>query len=72
MFINAFVSKDSETFSHNLKKNTCLFYTFILLHLILTWGPVNVGPIGDLFTGTLALAPVRGHEGAGGRLRAGD
>lgn len=44
----------------------------IYLHLILTWGPVNVGPIGDLLIGALALAPaVWGHKRAGGRLRAG-
>lgn len=44
----------------------------IYLHFVLTWGPVNVGPIGDLFIGALALAPaVRGHQRAGGGLRAG-
>lgn len=42
------------------------------LHLILTWGPVNVGPIGDLLIGALALTPaVWGHQGAGGGLGAG-
>lgn len=41
----------------------------IYLHLILTWGPINVGPIGDLLIGALALAPaVWGHQGAGGGL----
>lgn len=42
------------------------------LHLVLTWGPVNVVPVGDLLVGALALAPaVWGHQGAGGGLRAG-
>lgn len=44
-----------------------------IINCILTRGPVNVGPIGDLFTGALALAPaVWSHQGAGRRLRAGD
>lgn len=40
--------------------------------MVLTWGPVDVGPIGDLFVGAFALAPtVWGHQGAGGGLGAG-
>lgn len=51
----------------NLKRYNVFFY-----YLLLTWGPVNVGPIGDLFIGALALAPaVRRHQGAGRGLRAG-
>lgn len=41
-----------------------------IVNLVLTWGPVNVGPVGYLFIWALALAPaVRGHQGAGGGLR---
>lgn len=48
------------------------FTNGIYLNTVLTWGPVNVGPVGDLFVGALALGPaVWGHQGAGGGLRAG-
>lgn len=48
------------------------FMNGIYLNIVLTWGPVNVGPIGDLFVGALALAPaVWGHQGTGGGLRTG-
>lgn len=40
------------------------------MNRVLTWGPVNIGPIRDLLVGALALAPaIWGHQGAGGRLR---
>lgn len=50
----------------------CKVSPLLYAHSVLTWGPVNVGPVWDLFAGALALAPaVWGHQGAGGGLRAG-
>lgn len=44
----------------------------IVSKMVLTWGPVNVGAVGELFVGALALAPtVWAHQGAGGGLGAG-
>lgn len=40
--------------------------------MVVTGGPVDVGPVGDLLVGALGLTPaVWGHQCAGGGVRAG-
>lgn len=50
-------------------RRACLWTGTGWSYAVLTWWPADVGSVGDLLSGTLALRPALGrYQGAGGRL----